>query len=355
MKGIVVGAIAVLVVVALVLGGATALAAKPQRAIELSNGFPSGQHFNLNIHGKKDGFVCNSTPGGRSVFIDEYGNATIEYVSNKKASMTELTVLDPCAVNGGIARVQLPYKIVTDEGTVPAEGYYVFARILGKKNNGKDGNASSIILYPNHVVAACNANESDTNFGNWTNCSEALYPLGVIVGTSLYIPDPEDPETFERFVPGVEKAKGKSRAVNITRLFTYTGWAVDASLDIGSLNETTSNCTDVKDGLITECDVPADACDQINGTVIFNGTTVYCSDFIDLDEGGDPLAIDLVEWLTFQSLLDPAKAWYFDGEWILNIADLVVTQQGLTNDGTKLLQIRFYPVATTEITPPTPS
>jgi hypothetical protein len=29
--------------------------------------------------------------------------------------------------------------------------------------------------------------------------------------------------------------------------------------------------------------------------------------------------------------------------WIFNIADLVVTEQGLVNDGTKLLQIRFYP------------
>jgi hypothetical protein len=33
------------------------------------------------------------------------------------------------------------------------------------------------------------------------------------------------------------------------------------------------------------------------------------------------------------------------------IADLVVTEQGLVNDGTKLLQIRFYPVDTTEFTP----
>ena len=33
--------------------------------------------------------------------------------------------------------------------------------------------------------------------------------------------------------------------------------------------------------------------------------------------------------------------------WIFNIADLVITEQGLENDGTKLVQIRFYPVATT--------
>ena len=40
-------------------------------------------------------------------------------------------------------------------------------------------------------------------------------------------------------------------------------------------------------------------------------------------------------------------AWYFANEWIFNIADLVITEQGLMNDGTKLVQIRFYPVVTT--------
>jgi len=56
--------------------------------------------------------------------------------------------------------------------------------------------------------------------------------------------------------------------------------------------------------------------------------------------------IDVEEWLTYQADQTPPMAWYFsvgDGMWIFNIADLVVTEQGLVNDGTKLLQIRFYP------------
>jgi hypothetical protein len=52
--------------------------------------------------------------------------------------------------------------------------------------------------------------------------------------------------------------------------------------------------------------------------------------------------------------LVPPMAWYYEDEWILNIADLVITEQGLVNDGTKLLQVRFYPVATTEFIPDTP-
>ena len=38
---------------------------------------------------------------------------------------------------------------------------------------------------------------------------------------------------------------------------------------------------------------------------------------------------------------------YYENEWILNIADLVVTDQNISNDGVKLLKLRFYPVATT--------
>jgi hypothetical protein len=40
-----------------------------------------------------------------------------------------------------------------------------------------------------------------------------------------------------------------------------------------------------------------------------------------------------------------------NGKWILNIADFVITEQGLVNDGTKLLQLRFYPVETTWFEP----
>ena len=45
-------------------------------------------------------------------------------------------------------------------------------------------------------------------------------------------------------------------------------------------------------------------------------------------------------------------ASYYKDEWILNIADLVVTDQTVDNDGVKLLKIRFYPVATTEYASP---
>ena len=315
--------ISITLALVLVIGSiSTALAAKPekfpnggkpQEVIERSNGFPSGEHSNLNIHGKKADYVGDPTPGGKSVFILEYGQSTVQYVSNKKASLTELTVLDPLAeaFDGDPAKVQLPYEL---------KGYYVFGRILGKPNNGNLEPVSSIILYPNEVVAACNDTDpANPDFPDYTECpDDPLLALGLIVGTNLYTAEPEG---YVRFDPGVTKGKGKSKATDITRLFTYVGWVVDARLD-------TSGPEGVPDGVIDEYDVPSD----YTGDGIINGD-------------------DVEPWLQAMAALVPPMAWdYTDGEWIPNIADLVITEQGLVNDGTKLLQIRFYPVDSTTFT-----
>ena len=314
--------VSVLVVAALTLGASIAMAAKPQPVIERSNGFPSGPHFNLNIHGKKADFACNATDGGGSVFVLEHGDSTIQYVSNKKASLTELRVLDPCAeaFDGDPAKVQLPYKVDVDGTVIPAEGYYVFARILGKPNNGSnDGEPSSIISHPNVVVQACNDPGVD-NFGEYTDC---LWTLGLIVGPNLY---EDEEEEFVRFDPEVTKGKGKSKAKDITRLFTWTGWGCDASLD-------TSGPGGVPDGVIDEYDVPAEYDLEANGG---NQNSII-----------DPA--ELENWLSDQ--VAAGLATFYEEQWIFNIADLVVTEQPIQNDGTKLLQVRFYPVATTEFTP----
>jgi len=271
------------------------LAAKPQAAgnnsidvIQRSNGFPNGAHFNLNIHGKSIEFICNETPGGNSVFVDEYGAATIQYVTNKKSPVTELYVIDPCAMDGGDAMIQLPYE---------AEGYYVFARILAKPNNGQNpGSVSSIILEQNTIAAACNDGGTDPDFGMYTDC-QGDWALGLIWDNNVYV---AESETYIRFAQ-TTGGKGKSKATDITRLFVYVGWVYDARLDLNG------------DGVIDELDIPADA-----------GTYV-----IDTDTNG---IIDFEEWRTFWATTTPAMVWYYspeDPEWIFNIADLVVTEQGL--------------------------
>ena len=328
--------IAILTLIVAMMVVSPVLAAKPDGSngtkdvIAKSNGFPSGEHFNLNIHGKKASFTGDSTPGGNSVFIleyntPEYPKSTIEYVTNKKASLETLTVLDPLAepFDDDPAKVQLPYE---------AKGYYVFGRILGKPNNGNLEPVSSIILYPNEVVAACNDTDPENlDFPGYTECpDDPLLALGLIVGPNLYTAEPEG---YVRFDPGTTKGKGKSKATDITRLFTYTGWVVDAQLD-------TNGPEGEPDGVIDIYDVPeADYGENMPGVNR------------DYNNDGSIDGADVEAWLTDMAALTSPMAWYYDEEWILNIADLVITEQGLVNDGTKLLQIRFYPVDSTVFTP----
>ncbi len=323
------------VVLLLTMTATSALAAKPDGSngtndvIAKSNGFPSGEHFNLNIHGKNADFdPGDPEPGGKSVFILEYNTeaypkSTIQYVQNKKASLETLTVLDPWAepFDDDPAKVQLPYE---------PDGYYVFGRILAKPNNGIDKTESNIILYPNEVVEACNdLNPPNPDFGDYTECpNDPLLALGLIVGPNVYDAEPEE---YVRFDPAVTKGgKGKSKATDITRLFTYTGWVVDETLD-------TNGPEGKPDGVIDLWDVPED-----DYGIAMPGVNR------DYNNDGSEDESDVEAWLVDMAALATTRAWYFTQEWILNIADLVITEQGLVNDGTKLVQIRFYPVDTTE-------
>jgi hypothetical protein len=313
------------VMTAVVVAGSIAMAAKPQEVIEMSNGYPSGAHFNLNIHGKKDGFTGDSTSGGSSVFVSEYGESTIQYVSNKKASLTELTVLDSLAeaFDGDPAKVQLPHE---------SQGYYVFARIHGRPNNGStDGDPSSIILYPNPVLEACNDTDpANPDFPTYTDCpDDPLLALGLVTTQGVY---ELTEQGFERFDDAsTSKGKGRSKATDITGLFLWTGWVVDASLD-------TNGPDGVPDGVIDILDVPEA---DYDGDALTDPNRDYNNDGL---VNGD----DVHDWLTDVVLSDPTLAEYFDNEWVFNVADLVIQDQTITNDGTKLLQVRFYPVATTE-------
>lgn len=307
------GTLAVIVGALVALWGQRGLAQKPQEVIAKSNGYPSGPHFNLNIHGKKELFTCDDIAGGGSVFVSEYGDSTIQYVSNKKSSLSELTVLDPCAepLDGDPARVQLPAE---------PEGFYVFGAIRGKPNNGAiPGDPSSIVLTPNPSLEICNDDGLDPNFGEYVDCSESLLSLGLITTGGVYQTTAAGFERFDNSAQG----KGKSKAMDITGLFLWTGYACSGALD-------TNGPEGFPDGVIDVWDVPV-SYDLIENGGNGNGQ---------IDEA------ELALWLL--DLADANECVYFDQEWVFNVADLVIQDQTITNDGTKLFQVRFYPVATTE-------
>ena len=278
-------------------------AAKPQKVIEYSNGYPSGAHYNLNIHGKDPNtYNCDPTPGGNSVFIDEEGVSTIKYISNKKSSVTELVAKDPCAEAFDLdpVEVQIPKE---------DKGYYVFGRVPGNHQN--TGGESSLIMIPDPNIEACNLVDEESEL---TSCPEDdLVALGLITSNGVF-----DIQKQE-FVPvdnsGNEKGKGqgKSKAVDITGLFLWTGDVCDDSFDTNL------------DGVITVDDIPDldgdGAPDDLNGDGFLN-------------------ELDLAIYLE-------TNCTHIDSKWVFSVADLVVVDHEITNDNVKLLKLRFYPVATT--------
>lgn len=327
MKGKIIAIVTVTVLLCMTISAIPALAAKPMNIIEKSNGFPSGHHFNLNLHGRDDGFSGGDS-GGKSVFIGISGNSTIEYVSNKKSSETDLYVIDPLAecFDGDPARVFLPYKInIGDEITpdiVSAGGYYVFGRILGKPQNGSEDSSSSILIWPTFVIQSCNCTGDEAEFGNLRECLEDGGDLALGLITTQGNLFGVDEAGFYRFPdpePEKGKGKGKSKASEITQLFKWSGYVTDnSSLD-------SNGPEGLPDGYLDEYDVPA-AYDT-------NGTPGIQED-------------ELIDWLEYLESI--GEVIHYENEWIFDIADLVVAGQTVTNDGAKLFQIRFYPVNTTE-------
>jgi len=141
-----------------------AFAKKPQAVIEWSNGFPSGEHANLNIHGKKlDPFyncdnIVTDEPFGKSIFVpitttEEFpGPAKIEFVSNKRASgFSILQVLDPCAAPFG--QEPMPQR---DAALVQLEAkeMQVYWRILGTPDKGNSP-STAMLCHPT-LIEACN-------------------------------------------------------------------------------------------------------------------------------------------------------------------------------------------------------
>jgi len=133
-----------------------AYAKKPQAVIDWSNGFPSGEHANLNIHGKKldPFFNCDNSveaePFGKSIFVPIDGLSKIEFVSNKRASGFDiLKVLDPCAAPFG-------QDNPTDAALIQLEAkeMQVYWRILGTPDKGNS--ASTAMLSHPTLLDACN-------------------------------------------------------------------------------------------------------------------------------------------------------------------------------------------------------
>lgn len=275
--------ITVLVLICLSVGSSVVLAAEIN-----PNGFPSGTHYNLNIHGKKADFNCPAQEYdpytglpiyGNSVFVPEYGNGEIYLesgkVGGKASAIIELQATDPCAFDKNGATVKLPPN---------RNGYRVYARTLAKPTgNPVIGLFSSLYMV-------------EDESGN-----DLLY-LGMVTETGFTTPS----MTFTR-------SKGQSKALPITDMFQWTGSVCYFTQPVDAAFTPAKVCckdsSDPPDGIYDDCQTAA-------------ATEPFC-------------AIDY-------SYVD-AYCVSFTDEWVFNLGDYVTSLLDTNNSGVKLLQIRFYP------------
>ncbi len=271
------------------------------------NGFLSGPHYNLNIIGKKGDYVCPSEIDpltglyGNVIFAPEYldGYYKILMKSGKKAAYTALNVIDNCAFREGDEKIgqaviELPKSDL---------GYYVFGRVLAKP--GKDPEQHTITIYDPTLALV------QDEFGN-----DLLY-LGLVTTSG-----------FESTTQPFTRFPGKSKAVDITGLFMWKGEicylaspdpSIPATQKILCAQDADSN------GVADDADLNGipDVLQPLPDTGLcpagFVQVTLntYCVSYADEDAAA---------------------------QWVFNIADLVDYFWQVTDQGVKLLQVRFYPI-----------
>jgi hypothetical protein len=268
-----------LALAALLLAFGLTQATGPERNVN-PNGFPSGEHYNLNIIGKNTNFTCpepeydefGNLVYGNVIFVPENGtDIRIFMQSGRKGksktgeAITDLQVIDPCTASfdGDEAVLQLPAN---------EYGYDVYARALAKPTDEPFMDVSSGLL------------EVADEFG------DSLVWLGIVYQDGIFS---RTTETFTR-------KKGKPTAVEITDIFMWSGMI----------------CWDAE----TELSVPTTFCQ--NGDVY-------------TPKGEDPCPEGSTEVTVYCRTYEPT--------WVFNVGDFVSYLWSADNHGLKLVQIRFYP------------
>ena len=369
----------------LILIAATALfasnsfAGKPTKGEDgpyLGNGFPSGPHFNLNIHGKNENFTCPDaeylwTIDSELYFIDdgiEVGNEIVasacpdgytctqgEQVfgnvinlpldgsdvqifvesgrkgpkSKRGEVSTELEVTDWCTkpFDSDAASFRLPED---------PDGYAVYARATGKPVQEQFFEVFGRDLTV--VEVECSADD----LLNDPNCegdgTYDLLLLGLVDEQGAWINYGNGDGNFDRVDDTDGRGgKGVKDATEITGMFEFTGdvcyiYADDPACTDGDPCTESSYCcpTDI-DGYYTGACI-------LKETALFWDTDSYvCSN----NDGFDGTGAEApgTFWLE--------ESFYcrsYEDAWIFNIADFVEVLFDVRNNGTYNLQLRFYPL-----------
>ena len=307
MKKVIIASFLAIAMLALMVGPATAK--KPDIVVQHSNGFPSGPHYNLNIIGKNAEFdfelecappapedpmnviyVPENTTGQAIKILMESGKGGPK--SAPGSLIFEVTDWCTGFEERDEAKIRLPADPL---------GYHVYARAVGKPPK-EEGEVREIYFYEPELRSV------QDEYGN------DLWYLGLVTSNGFALP--QDPMLT------ISRTKGKSKAIEITGLFMWSG-TICFLAQCDGCEETHFCCQppcecdtppcDPKDCEYQECyqKPESEACAEG-----YDQVTTYCKTY------GEE---------------DPV--------WVFNIAEFVDYLWNMDNNGVKVLQVRFYPIS----------
>jgi hypothetical protein len=204
----------------LILGISPVMAGKTQDVIENSNGCLSGPHFNWKVQGKgMSTCLCEAVlPRIKSVFIDEYGESKIRYITNKKSNVTGLMVQESSAGFFNETPDDISEKVVVP---YEREDLYVYskARVI-LDNEQKGSNPYSIRFHPNLLGNARNDLESENP--DLPFLIEPRYAqLLTLESNNIRYVHNTTPEKYVIHDLATAQGKEKTKPSDITRLFKW--------------------------------------------------------------------------------------------------------------------------------------
>lgn len=354
----------------IILSASSSWAGKPTTSdgIYLGNGFPSGEHFNLILHGKKQDHQCEThiklvevtdldendlifpsyavgdkfLPGQCPIeagieYRCSYGNViNMPRGSEHSQILMESGSKGPAKKSGGTADLDNTTLQVTDACTgysandpavvrIPAnkKGYAVYGRVLGKPSD--DGGPDFSVDGRSIPIIGDEGTPGDVTDDVWL--------IGVIDNDGILLPGTCDDGGCEmdRWDPNT-KGKGAKNATDLTGLFTFSGEVCYWDDDDSCLDGNTNVCSD-KDFCCL--DVTGDGYDL--GDIEYNGTVYDCN------VAGDTTLNEFGLCLTDGATVETLHCRTYVDSWIFNIEDFVNVLFDINNDAYNV-QIRLYPL-----------
>jgi hypothetical protein len=336
----------------------------------VGNGYPSGPHFNLNIHGKGDTFQCPEPDYYLQVTVDGdptdgisvgdlvkdcpagytcvetteqyYGN-----VINLPRDGSEVQIYVESGRKGPKSAPDATTLEVTDWCTQPfdsdaasfrlpadPDGYAVYSRVTGKPVDDQYFEVFGRQLTT--VEIECTADDLECPTGGVYD----LLLLGVVNEDGAFVPVGNGDGNFERVDANDGRGgKGVKNATDVTGMFEFTGnvcyvYADDPACTGDTACTATSYCCPVDDVTLES----AGACLEKQTDTFWDADlgTWSCSVLDGFDADG---AVASLLWLE-----EEFYCRSYEDQWIFNIADFVGVLFDVRNNDSYNIKLRFYPL-----------